>query len=469
MENLLLWSFYILTFYAFLPGIISRTFGFRVFKKGVAKREIALTFDDGPDPVYTRQLLDLLAEYKAKATFFVVGANAERHPELLQRMHQEGHTIGIHNYVHKSNWLMRPKTVRKQIHRTAAVIRKATGLHPIYYRPPWGIVNLFDFSNLGYLQIILWSSMFNDWRKRVGVGRLTKRMLRKLRPGEVLLLHDCGSTLGADADAPQNMLAALRIYLQEGDKRGFRFVTIKEMIAATDKAREAKGPSVFQRMLVALWLGWEKLFHLLFRLQAVDGGEAIFYYRVRPYKGPTLQLANGLTVRPSDPVIELHFDNSRLLDIMRRSRSIVQVALLVIREVEQALPKLGAHLAGRPEYRDIRALYGISMINRGSEAFGFKVIDLPGGLFSRLTGVYLKLLLRILHPSGRRRLNGKSDSLAPKIIAMGIDEFRSRYEPGARGSGGASSIDPAVSSRTDAKIKSSARYENEKAARGMTP
>lgn len=212
----MLWGFYILTFYAFLPGLISRTFGFRVFKRGHVKNEISLTFDDGPDPKYTPLLLDLLAKYDAKATFFVVGANAEKYPELLRRMSDEGHVIGIHNYVHKTNWLMRPREVRRQINLTSDIIRKATRTIPVYYRPPWGIVNLFDFSRLGYLQIILWSSMFGDWRRRVGVRRLTKRMLKKLRPGEVLLLHDCGTTLGADSDAPANMLEALEVYLKAG-------------------------------------------------------------------------------------------------------------------------------------------------------------------------------------------------------------------------------------------------------------
>ena len=114
MENLLVWGFYFLTLYAFLPGLVSRLFGFRVFKKGITNREIALTFDDGPDPFYTPLLLDLLARHGARATFFVVGSHAERHPELLQRMRDEGHIIGIHNYVHKTNWLMRPGRLRSK-------------------------------------------------------------------------------------------------------------------------------------------------------------------------------------------------------------------------------------------------------------------------------------------------------------------------------------------------------------------
>lgn len=450
MESLLLLGFYILTFYAFLPGLISRIFGFRVFKRGKTKREIALTFDDGPDPTYTAQLLDLLARYDAKATFFVVGANAERHPELLRRMKDEGHVIGIHNYVHKTNWFMRPATVKRQIHQTSEVIRKATGVRSSYYRPPWGIVNLFDFSNLGHLQIILWSAMFNDWRQRVGVKRLTKRLMKKLRPGEVLLLHDCGTTLGADEHAPAHMLEALETYLQEGQSRGYRFVHIEEMIEISDQMRARrferlreqlehppKRPriGVLKRTAVALWLGWERVFQVLFRVRPVKG-DAIFHYRVRKYQGETLQLSDGEEIRKGDEVVELHLDNEKLFQTLSSSGSVIRMAIYVVREVGRAMPKLASELAGRPELDHVKGLYGISMINRGSQSFGFSTIDLPPGMFSRFTRIYLSLLLRVLHPGGGQRVRDKKETLVPRIIAMSMTEFRRRYPvaatPGTR-------------------------------------
>ncbi|MFD0716523.1 polysaccharide deacetylase family protein [Paenibacillus sp. GCM10027626] len=427
MENLVLWGFYILTFYAFLPGLVSRTFGFRVFKRGQANKEIALTFDDGPDPVYTPMLLDLLKQYNAKATFFVVGIYAEKHPELLKRMHDEGHIIGIHNYVHKSNWFMRPGTVKKQIQRTSDIIFNATGVRTTYYRPPWGIVNLFDFSNLGYLQIILWSSLFSDWRRKVGAERLRQRMMKKLRPGEVLLLHDCGSTLGADIDAPANMLEALQSVLEEGNRRGYAFVTIPEMIAITDQ-NKAAAPAIgwFKRLLVSCWMTWERLFHVLFRVEA-GVADSVFNIRVVPYHGKTLHLTDGQTINNKDPVIELHLDNHKLYQMMTESRSMMHVAIRLIREVEKGLPKLAEQIAGRPEFAKARGLYGITMINRGAEQFGFSVLDLPKGLFDKLTRIYLKLLLRVLHPAGNKRVKQQGKRLSPRIIAMSMDEFWRRY------------------------------------------
>ncbi|MBB3108215.1 peptidoglycan/xylan/chitin deacetylase (PgdA/CDA1 family) [Paenibacillus phyllosphaerae] len=472
MENILLWMFYFLTFYAFLPGLISRTFGFRVFKRGKAEKEIALTFDDGPDPVYTPQLLDLLKRYNAKATFFVVGIHAEKHPELLQRMHAEGHKIGIHNYVHKSNWLMRPSTVKKQIHMTSDIIEKATGQRTNFYRPPWGIVNLFDFAKHGDLQIILWSSLFSDWRKRVGVPRLTKRMMKKLKPGEVLLLHDCGATPGADEDAPANMLQALEMYMEEGVKRGYQFVHISEMMTITDRTKEANyKPGLLKRMIVGAWLAWEKVFHVLFKLESC-GPDSIFHIRVTKYHGRDLALDNGRTLHDKDDVIELHLDNGKLHRLMKESKSLMHLAIRMIREVEQTMPRLAALIAGREEYKDARAVYGISMINRGVEKFGFNVSDLPKGLFDRMTRVYLRLMLRVLNPAGKSRLKDHREKMKPRIMAMSIEDFWQRYGTGdmmdTAWKASAAGLEDSRADGTNEQTSLS-HTEYEGAARGFTP
>ncbi|NIK74924.1 peptidoglycan/xylan/chitin deacetylase (PgdA/CDA1 family) [Paenibacillus castaneae] len=422
MENLLLWGFYVFTFYAFLPGLISRTFGFRVFKKGSVDKEICLTFDDGPDPTYTPQLLDLLARYSAKATFFVVGVHAEANTELLQRMKAEGHIIGIHNYVHKSNWLMRPRTVKRQIERTADIIENATGQRSTYYRPPWGIVNVFDYANLGHLQIILWSAMFNDWRIRVGEKRLTKRMMKKLKPGEVLLLHDCGRTFGADKDAPRNMLIALEAYLKEGTKKGYRFVGIDEMIKLTDAARAAHSP-IWKRAMIWLWLLWEKAFHIAFRLKTVgDTKDPAFHYRVTTYNGVPITFAEGGGVAKGDLVAELHFDNKMLSTIAATSKSPVATGIRMLREVEQALPLLANQLADDAEAKNIKAVYGVTMIHRGADRLGFEIFQLPEGWFAKSTRVYLRILIRVLTTKHKTTKNHsskkKKEVISPRMLLM---------------------------------------------------
>lgn len=422
MQTLLLWLFYISTFYAFIPGLISRIFGYRVFRKGTGRDEFALTFDDGPDPRFTPLLLDLLKRYDAKATFFVVGSNAERYPELIQRIHEEGHLIGIHNYVHKTNWLMRPATVRRQIQRTNEIIYNIIGERSTYYRPPWGIVNLFDISKRRQVEIVLWSAMFGDWREKLGAERLTDKMLARLNPGEVMLLHDSGTTLGADPDAPQNMLVALERTLEEAQKRGLRSIRIDEMIKKAENS-PIRRLSFGKRILVGLWLAWEQVFQALFRIKTINKADPFLHYRLRKYLGEPVQLGTGELLSKGDKVIELHFDNRQLFEIGIHSRSSAQLAIRLIRRMEKDLPILAERIAQDAELAEAKALYGVSMINRGPEKFGFTVQDLPDGLFARSTKFYLKILLSVIHPAGSARLKERSEVLVPKLILMPVSEL----------------------------------------------
>ena len=99
---------------------------------------IALTFDDGPNPEYTPQLLDLLKKYGVKASFFVVGSKVKAYPDIIKRMSQEGHTIGIHHYDHISSWILSPFQLKKQLQMTEQAIMECTHEKVTFYRPPWG-------------------------------------------------------------------------------------------------------------------------------------------------------------------------------------------------------------------------------------------------------------------------------------------------------------------------------------------
>lgn len=447
MEQLFLWLLYIGSFYAFIPGLVSRLFGYRVFRRGNSDTQFALTFDDGPDPVYTPRLLDMLKQYNARATFFVVGRHAEQHPDVLRRIDEEGHQIGIHNYIHKANWLMSPAAVRRQIDMTQKVVHQITGTRPIYYRPPWGIVNQYDLSKKSHYDIVLWSSLFGDWRKRVGRQRLATRMLRKLQGGEIMLLHDCGNTWGADRDAPAEMLAALEIVLQEAQQRGLQSVTIGELMEGStymsrqmrnqtevpnnDTASQRTAPlgmliSPFKRLLIRLWLRWEKLFHWAFQLQH-SHPNSLFHYRLRAYQGQPLKLDNDTMLNKGDLIIELHLDNQQLLQLTSRSRSMMQLAILLIHSAKKDFPQLATCIQEQPELQHAKALYGVSMIHRGPEKFGFTIHNLPRGWFAWSTGLYLKLLLAVIHPSGSLRLKEQSSQLVPKIMLCSTDAFLKRY------------------------------------------
>jgi peptidoglycan/xylan/chitin deacetylase (PgdA/CDA1 family) len=428
VENLLLWVFYLFSFYAFLPGLLSRMFGFRVIKRGFSDTEISLTFDDGPDPQYTPQLLDLLHQYQVKATFFIVGKHAEKYPEIIRRMHREGHSIGIHNYSHQSNWIIHPKAVSRHVRETSNIIERITGIKPQFYRPPWGILNVFDLASRENLQIVLWSIMPGDWRKSTGAQKIRDRMLKRLRGGAIILLHDSGNTLGADLDAPQHTIEALKEFIPLVIERGYRFVRVDELVQAIGRMAQQK-IGVFRRLIVRIWLLWEQCFHVLFRLKPAipDQRHSFLHYRITTYTGQPIILADGEQLIKGDRVVELHMDNSLLYEYGKRARSPVQLAIQLIRAMERTMPQLCATLLARDDIRSIKAIIGITMVHRGVEQFGFSVSDLPENGFSAVAKIYLKLLLSVIHPQGKARLAERREMLVPKQIAISVVEVTRRY------------------------------------------
>lgn len=232
MTNLIIVSFILLfslfLMYAILPTIIIRGNGWRITKR-INEAAIAITFDDGPNPEYTPLLLDLLKKYGVKASFFVVGSKVKAYPDIIKRMNQEGHTIGIHHYDHISSWIVSPFQLNKQLQKTEQAIQECTNERVRFYRPPWGHFNIFSLLLSKQYKVIMWSHIFGDWKVAKGKNGLLNQLLQTTEAGSVLLLHDCGETLGADRLAPSYMLKSLEIYLQENVNKGTKFITLKEV------------------------------------------------------------------------------------------------------------------------------------------------------------------------------------------------------------------------------------------------
>jgi peptidoglycan-N-acetylglucosamine deacetylase len=186
---------------------------------------MALTFDDGPDPLYTGKLLDILSKYGVKATFFVVGSKAAKYPELLKRMKREGHTIGVHHYAHVSSWLLTPYQLKKQLEQSSSVIEAITNTKPVLYRPPWGHFNLFTLFTAKDYEVVLWSHIFQDWKVKKS-GDLLERMKMADHDGAIFVLHDSGATFGADEKAPLYMLESLDGFLEYATNRQIQFSII---------------------------------------------------------------------------------------------------------------------------------------------------------------------------------------------------------------------------------------------------
>ncbi|GCD84370.1 polysaccharide deacetylase family protein [Parageobacillus thermoglucosidasius] len=218
--------------YGIVPTVLIRKANFRVYRKGASPGMIALTFDDGPDPYYTPRLLDLLKKYQVKATFFVVGKKAKQYPSIVKRMHDEGHEIGMHNYRHISNWFIFPPFLGKGLRKSANIIEQITGTRPIYYRPPWGHFNLFTPFLQKKYPTVMWTAILGDWNVKVGALELHKRLKNSVEDGAIIVLHDSGTTFGADELAPEQMLAALEWLLKEEKAKKMRWVTVTDLLNA---------------------------------------------------------------------------------------------------------------------------------------------------------------------------------------------------------------------------------------------
>ncbi|MDQ0091506.1 peptidoglycan/xylan/chitin deacetylase (PgdA/CDA1 family) [Paenibacillus anaericanus] len=218
--------------YMFIPYLITRIWGLGVTMRGRSTRQVAFTFDDGPDPLHTPKLLDVLKRQGVKGTFFVLGSKAEQNPELTRRIHQEGHQIGIHNYTHLPNWIMSPRHIRKQhVQRSADIIERITGERPTFYRPPWGILNMGDlFSLRKSYRIVLWSVMGGDWKVQSRAQPLKEKLMKRIKPGSIILLHDSGDTWGAEEEAPYLMIEGLEEVLEDIQMKGYQCLRTDELL-----------------------------------------------------------------------------------------------------------------------------------------------------------------------------------------------------------------------------------------------
>jgi peptidoglycan/xylan/chitin deacetylase (PgdA/CDA1 family) len=189
------------------------------------RRVLALTFDDGPNPNATPLILDTLAEKSVRATFFVLGSHAERWPELVRRICNEGHQIGNHGYFHRKLQFKSPFYVSRDIRLGIRAIRRAGGPAPRYFRAPHGfrspwttpIANSYGERTVGW-SLGVWDS------DRPGVDEIVRRTLEGISPGSIVLLHD-GDGYNPDGDRLQTAAALPRIIDQLKDK-GYEFKTL---------------------------------------------------------------------------------------------------------------------------------------------------------------------------------------------------------------------------------------------------
>ena len=199
-------------------------FGELVTEVQTADSVVALTFDDGPIAPYSDSILDLLAAERVSATFFLIGSNAARHPELARRMVAEGHELGNHTFTHRRMVLVSPSVIREEIEATDSVIRAAGQQGPIHFRPPYGsrLVGLPWYLARTGRTTVLWTLEPDSWFH--AHAEMTRHVLTEEGPGAIILLH-------VEVPSRSEERLALREIIRGLRERGYGFVTLSDLMA----------------------------------------------------------------------------------------------------------------------------------------------------------------------------------------------------------------------------------------------
>lgn len=194
---------------------------------GAEKPRVALTFDDGPHPKYTPQILEILSEYGIPATFFVVGVNAETYPNLVLREIKEGHEIGNHTYNHYHVGKLSAGELYADVQACSSVLRRITGKEIGLFRPPEGVCSdaVKCVCRDSSLSIVLWSVDTRDWA-HTPIPVICENIKKNARDGSIILMHDF---IGKDSPTPKALRQIIPMLL----RLGYEFVTVSQLLEET--------------------------------------------------------------------------------------------------------------------------------------------------------------------------------------------------------------------------------------------
>jgi peptidoglycan-N-acetylglucosamine deacetylase len=186
--------------------------------------QVALTFDDGPHPSYTPQILEILQRYGIKANFFCVGQQVATYPDIVKQAYLGEHLIGNHSWSHPILALLSRSALRSQLTRTSDTIEQVLGVRPVYFRPPSSILSLQVLRQTHQLgmKTVLWDVEAKDWANP-GIATIANHVLDQAKHGSIIILHDGGS------DRSQTV-AALPAIIEGLQQRGFQFITLDEVV-----------------------------------------------------------------------------------------------------------------------------------------------------------------------------------------------------------------------------------------------
>jgi len=184
------------------------------------EKVISLTFDDGPIPGITEWVLEILKEYEVKATFFVVGENVLRHPKIIKKIYESGHTIGNHTFHHLKGWGISAQRYFEDVERCSDVIKKHTGSSPKLFRPPHGRIMPAQAKSLrDKYELIMWDTLTVDYDKSLHEKKCLANSIRATRVGSIVVFHD-------SIKAEKNLRYMLPKYIAHFKELGYTFKTL---------------------------------------------------------------------------------------------------------------------------------------------------------------------------------------------------------------------------------------------------
>ncbi|GBF06562.1 polysaccharide deacetylase [Deinococcus aerius] len=392
--------------YVGLPYLLAQRLNLGVIREGrQARKALALTFDDGPDPDTTPAVLDALREVGGRATFFVLAERAEAHPDLIGRMLAEGHEVEAHADRHLHAWVRTPWGAFLDPLRATRRVSAVTGRPARLHRPPHGAYTLATLLGQRAAGVTgaHWGIEGRDWHPASTAESVRQGVNALAHPGAVVVLHDAGP--GARTTIP--MLPGL---LADLGGRGYALVPLGEL----EGARPLTVRDLPRRLMGSLDRAFDRLGNT-----RPAGGRADNLFRVGrvqfPLEGVTL--ADGTPIPKGTPAAEFHVNNPLLVDLgLRRS----------LRLAREDLRDVARDLQTRPELRDARVVFCLSALSPLLATLGFETRDLSLGATRRL-----RLWAGVL----RRAYGSASQAPEPRLSVMGREAFVKRYGTG-KGRGG---------------------------------
>ncbi len=399
----------VICLYLFLPELLLHVLGIGSWKRQYSSG-VSLTFDDGPDPLYTPNLLSILERQNVKACFFLVGEKAEKYPEIVKMIQNQGHLIGYHGYLHKHAWLMTPRKTWKLWDKGIEIIENITGIKPDYIRPPWGSTNmaLYLWCLLKNKRMIIWNTHGFDWLQKRTPQKIINRIIKHTKEGTIVLLHDSGGEPGA----PQNTLACIDELC----------TIIREHLKLPIVPLNFPTWSLLRRLVFRVWEKWEHIYAKVFKINRIDANN-LFRLGLSRYHGPDLIQADGKVLATKGDIVgEIHFDSIRLQSI---GPDLHKTGIRALKLARLSLPILAKYISVNPDHKDIKVYLGITMLNRGVKRLGFNVQEYSERN-GRIIGLFQKIIVHIYHPSGGKR---KTESLGdkPKLVWISKQTLIEKY------------------------------------------